>query len=215
MISMLRPARPAGRFSRLFPVATFAALATFGSFATAQDDDHGRRWFLDVKYSNLEPLVIKSPVGGKSRVYWYTVLDVTNKTGAARKLDLVARCLTPEDEKNSESLPGLHPEATQQIAKKLKKDDLENILAVSGELADGESKSIAIVFSRISNLAHFINVRVGGLTNSVYVEGKKSWREKTELQLAFHRVGDEFDVTHNPVFDKGKTWITIDRKEIR
>lgn len=58
-------------------------------------------------------------------------------------------------------------------------------------------------------------MRIGGLTNSVYIEGPDAWREKTEMQLAFHRVGDEFDVTRNPVFDKGKSWITVERKKIR
>ncbi|HMQ22976.1 MAG TPA: hypothetical protein PKE00_10840 [Planctomycetota bacterium] len=199
--------------SKLF-ILGFVAVLAQAPAVIAQDEDHGKRWYLDVKYSKLAPLVVTSAVG-KDRVYWYTILEVTNKTGAARKLDLVARALHPEDKKNSESLPGLHPEATQKIAKKVGKEDLVNILALSGEIGDGESKSVAVVFSRISDLAHFIHVRVGGLTNSVYVEGKKAWREKTEVQLAFHRVGDEFDVTKNEVFDKGKTWITVERSEIR
>lgn len=88
----------------------------------AQDGDsqQGKRWYLDVNYSKLAPLVMRSPTG-KQRVYWYTVLKITNKTGAARPLDLVARALTPEVKKSPSSRPGLYPEATAKIAKKYKK----------------------------------------------------------------------------------------------
>lgn len=194
------------------------AVVGLGLFATttrAQDDDvQGKRWYLDVKYSTLAPITMRSETG-KDRVYWYTLLEVTNKTGTARPLDLIAHALTPEDKKNSMSRPGLYPDVTERLAKKHKKEGLENILALNGEIANGETKHIAIVFARISKLAHFIHVRVRGLTNSVYVEGKDAWRETTELQLAFHRIGDEYDVVNNPVIDKGKSWITIDRKKIR
>ena len=194
-------------------VAGFATNASTG--LRAQDDDaQGKRWYLDVKYRKLAPVTMRG-IGGKQRVFWYTVLEVTNKTGAARPLDLVARALTPEDKKSPEAHPGLYPDVTALIAKKLKLPKLENVLAVSGSLEDGKSKQIVVVFPRLSNFAHFIHVRVAGLTNSVYIEGKDAWREKTELDLSFHRIGDEFDVAKNEVLDKGKSWVTVERKKIR
>ncbi len=188
----------------------------FAPMIGAQDDSvEGRRWFIDVQYSKLKPISIAAKGGGPRRVFWYVTLKLTNKTGKARTLDLSARALTPQVKRAPIAMPGLYPEVTSAIAKKERKKKLVNIFLASGELADGASKEIVILFPKLSRLANRIDVRVSGLTNTLYRAGKTVWREDTELSIKFHRIGDEYDVTRNQVRDMGKSWMTVSRKKVR
>ena len=182
----------------------------------AQDErPDGERWFIDVEYSKLRPITITEGGRNRKRTFWYVVLKLTNKTGKDRTLDLDVRALTPQDKRNSVAKPGLYPNVVKAIAKKTRQKDLQNFMALESELADGASKSCVIVFSKLSKYANNIDVRVGGLTNTIYKEGKTTWRENTELSMRFYRMGDEYEVTRNKVYDKGKRWVTVKREKIR
>lgn len=183
----------------------------------AQDDDdskRGARWFIDVTYKKLAPITLREG-RGRARTFWYVLLELKNKTGKDRKLDLTAHAKTPQVKRKPVARPGLYPNVTQAIAKRHKLKKLENLLNVEGTLGDGDKKHVVIVFPALSNLANKIDVRVSGLTNMLYQEGKTVWREDTELSIKFHRVGDEFDTTRNRIIDKGKSWITERRTKVR
>lgn len=200
-----------------YPLAALLVSITVlaaGAPLHAQDDDAAnRRWFIDVGYKPLRPIAVRN--GTKQRIFWYVLLKLTNKTGQSRPFDLTARALTPQAKRQPIARPGLYPAVTEAIAKKHDIPGLENVLAVSGELGDGESKDIVIVFGSLSNLANKIDVRISGLTNTLYHEGQTVWREETELSIKFHRIGDEFDVTRNKIRDRGKSWVTLKRSKVR
>jgi hypothetical protein len=196
--------------------ALLAGLATAPAPAQAEVPEHGTRWFIDVNHGLLRPITLPGQVGtGSSRTFWYVVLKLTNKTGQAHKLDLTARSLIANVKQQPVAAAGLYADVTEAIGKKEKIEGLVNLLALSGELADNESKDAVVVFPDLSPLANHIDVRIGGLTNTLFQEGRTVWLEETELSIKFHRVGDEFNATSNKVLDKGRTWVTLKREKVR
>ena len=194
-----------------------AMLAGSSTTLCAQDADdvRNRRWFVDVKYGSLKPISVPSVSGrGKTRVVWYVMLKLTNKTGKARRLDLGARALTPQDKRNKEAAPGLYPEVVKAIAKVEKVKKLENVLSVSGNFDENATKRVVILFPNLTRLGNKVDVRVSGLTNTLFRAGNNVWREDTELSLKFHRIGDEDNIGDAKVIDKGKSWVTLSRKKL-
>jgi len=103
---------------------------------------------------------------------------------------------------------------TAEIAKRERRS-LENVLAVNGPIGDGQTKNIVVVFADFPRTANHIDVRISGFANSLFKAGKSAWIENTEASIRFYRVGDEFDVTREPVRLVGISYVTVDRKLIR
>lgn len=180
----------------------------------AQED--GRTWRFSVKSGVLKPITLRDPVvPAKNRSYWYLTLEVSNDTGKSRRLALSARAETPDVKQKPLARPGLLPSVTKAIAKKEGLPKLENLLAASGRLPQGETRHFVVVFQDLSRLANHIDVRIAGFANTLYKAGKTVWREDTELSLRFHRIGDEFEVTRHEVRRRRPRWVTVKRSKIR
>ena len=82
-------------------------------------------------------------------------------------------------------------------------------------IAAGATRAIVVVFGRLSTRANHIDVRIRGLTNLLYRDGKSYFLENTELSLPYHRIGDEFDIRRQEVRQKRQRWITIGMTKVR
>jgi hypothetical protein len=150
---------------------------------------------------------------GKTEIYWYLTFQVTNKTGAARPLDLGGRLETTV--KLQPSLrPVLATDVTKAIAERHGLEDLTNVLGAKDELADQAVKNMVIVFHELSPLADSLNIRLTGFANRVHRVGKTTWNEVREFSIEFKREGDEYRVTSHPIRKVGHEWITVSKKKI-
>jgi len=193
----------------------FAAVLIPGSALRSQAED-GTRWRMTVTPGKLKPISIADKLRkGVSKTYWYVILKVENKTGKARELTLTGKGLTPQLKDNPVTIPGFYPSVTKAIAKQERQKDLVNLFEANGSLEDGASKTIVVIFGNLSPLTNTLDLRIKGLANTLYKEGAKVFFEDTELSIRFQRVGDEFDVTREKVYTKGKRWVVVKTDKIR
>ncbi|MEZ5989136.1 MAG: hypothetical protein R3F30_08440 [Planctomycetota bacterium] len=189
-----------------------AALAP--SIASAQAED-GTKWRMTVTPGKLKPITIPDRIRtGDAKTYWYTVLEIKNETGKERNLGLAAKGLT-EVKKSPVILPGLYPEVTKAIQQRERDKDIVNLFEASGEIGDGETKKVLVLFANLDTEVNLLDLRVKGLANTLYKEGSKVYYEDTELSVKFHRIGDEYEVTRQRVEIKEKRWVEVERKKVR
>jgi len=199
----------------IFSSLLLTALMVPSTVLPAQAED-GTRWRMTVTAGKLKPISIADRLRkGVSKTYWYTILKVENKTGKTRDLTLAAKGLTPQLKKNPVTNPGFFPSVTKAIAKQEREKNLINLFEANGKIEDGSSKTIVVIFGDLSPLTNTLDLRIKGLANTLYKEGAKVYFEDTELSIRFQRVGDQFDVTREKVYTKGKRWVTVKTQKIR
>ncbi len=183
--------------------------------AAGRQDAAQRRWELEVSHGKLRPISVRSgPARDQYRTFWYLTLHVTNRTGADRPLDLMARALTPQDRSNPVCLAGFYPEVTEKIAAREGRP-LVNLLAAPKVLQDGRSVDLVIVFPKLSKAANEIDVRIEGLASRIFRAGRASWLERREYSIRFRRLGDEYLNTLHRIEDLGAGWVLVERRKIR
>ncbi len=203
---------------RLFlpSLALCALLAPCSRLASAQAGEDGKEWRFSIQQGNLKAITLKDPaVRGRYRSYWYLILEIRNKTGADRRLDLGARAEVPHIKKGRIARPGFYPSVTKAIAKREGIRGLKNLLAVSGTIQDGKSEKLVVIFPHLSHYANRIDVRLTGCANRIIKIGKKLWSQSVEYSVRFHRVGDEFHTTTSRVEKKGSRWVTVRKRLVR
>ncbi len=193
----------------------FSALLIPTAALRSQAED-GTRWRMTVSPGKLKAISITDKLRkGVSKTYWYVILKVENKTGKTRDLSLSAKGMTPQLKDNPVTIPGFFPSVTKAIAKQERENNLINFFEANGKIADGAKKTVVVIFGSLSPLTNTLDLRVKGLANTLYKEGAKVYSEDTELSIRFQRVGDEFDVTREKIYTKGKRWVVVSSKKIR
>ena len=198
------------------PLATSQVSKKGISQKGASQKEDGSRWRMSVKAGKLRAISVKDRGRhGRRKTFWYVILDVKNNTGKTRKLDLAARADVPQVKNKPSTSLGLYPEVTKAIARKERRRGLVNLFMASGDIDAGATRAIVVVFGRLSTRANHIDVRIRGLTNLLYRDGKSYFLENTELSLPYHRIGDEFDIRRQEVRQKRQRWITIGMTKVR
>ena len=182
------------------------------------------RWELETTYDTLKAVSVPDPARpGASRSLWYLTLKITNKSGAARPLNLGAKMLTTI-KNQAPVMPVIAPELKEILKARHPGKEFKNVLEATGTLADKESLDLVVVFGQravgdekgegIPPEADKLTLRLSGFCASVFRVGASTWKEVRELSINFHRMGDEYQVTINPVRKLGHEWVTISKTQM-
>lgn len=180
----------------------------------------GDDWTVDVSFERLQPIVVKSAGQEKEKVFWYTILTVTNKTG--RDVGFYPKCdLVTDTLQVVEAGKKVEAEVFAQIKKRHEGGYkfLELLEKTSHKILQGtdHTKDIAIIWPDFDGRAKNVKLFIAGLSNETAVinhptakgtDGKpvKVYLRKT-LQLSYDIAGDPAFRSEAKVTFKGKNWV--------
>ncbi len=203
----------------LVGVLTLTCCACFAAPEPAIVPAYGQ-WTVDVEFTNLQQIILPTrDVNGRER-YWYTIITLTNNTGA--DIDFYPKCdlMTDNFQILSEGT-FVSPMVFQQIKKlhQSKYPFLENLETAGNRILQGSdnTKDIAVIWSDFKKDASGIKVFITGLSNETVVinhpidldeNGRpvEIFLRKT-LELSYKIKGDSLSSGADNLVFEGKRWI--------
>jgi hypothetical protein len=162
------------------------------------------RWELGFK--NETPAWVRVQTSAEStKISWYMLYTVENKTGAARKPAVRAVLVTDTGKTFGDNLDALTTKAVKK-AKDLK--DLANANDLRKGIDDGKKVDCIATFGDVDKYAKKIELRVYGLMDPVTMVKGKVVEEIKVWQVKYERKGDEFGRTEDEWKAVSSGWVT-------
>jgi hypothetical protein len=208
---------------KVFVCGVSAVLALVVSLSAAAPEpavvQRADQWTLDVTFEHPQQILWRTR-GEKPKIYWYTIITLTNKTN--RDIDFYPKCELMTDTFQVVPAGKALPAAVfEQIKKRYQKKYpfLESLENAGNKILQGEdnAKDIAIIWPDFDSKAKGVKIFIAGLSNETVAldhptekdqQGKpaKIYLRKT-LELSYKLGGDAaFRPNTKPVY-QGKRWI--------
>ena len=154
------------------------------------------QWTVDVKYSHLQQIMLRSEEGGQPKRFWYLVLTVTNNTGD--DVDFFPQCeLTTDTFEITKAGKSVPPEVFGHIKSRHQAmyPFLEALDSSGMRILEGKdnTRDIAIIWPDFDAKAKQVNLFIAGLSNETVVVEYPASEDGGEPTKVFLRKTLELD----------------------
>ena len=165
----------------------------------------GLRWQLGIKTETPSWVKVNDGPGERTRVAWYGIYTVENKTGETRKPTV--RCEIHTDTKKVFRDDG-DALAIRALKKRAGNENLATAVDLRAGIENDKSVRCVATFGAVDDRAKKLELRVYGLHDPVHQVKGKLVHEIRYWRVQYERPGDEFGRTEDAWKTTSSGWVT-------